>query len=179
VSTPVPLSGFLNLSAVSWQAQGLWPCFMPLPFLGSSLQSFSLTGIACLSRGPLSRLPAPLQLSTGEPKTCCASPFTPGFTDVHAFTQLPGSPVSYGLPFHGPRSVSWLSRASLSRARFFSPASPTSELSSPCETVPPASSCPSAGGRCSPGLLPLRSFLLPHLGFSTRPASWTGHAPLS
>jgi hypothetical protein len=68
MSTSVPLSGFLNLSAVSWQAQGLWPCFVPLPSLGSSLQSFSLTRIACLSRGPLSRSPAPLQLSTGELK---------------------------------------------------------------------------------------------------------------
>jgi hypothetical protein len=29
--------------------------------------------------------------------------------------------------------------------------------------------CPSATGRFSPGLLPLRSFLLPRLGSSTRP----------
>jgi hypothetical protein len=38
----------------------LWPCFVPQPFLGSSLQSFSLTRIAHPSRGRF----APLQLST-------------------------------------------------------------------------------------------------------------------
>jgi hypothetical protein len=51
VSTPVPLSGFLNLSAVSWHTQASWPCFMPQPFLGSSLQSSSPTRIAHPSRG--------------------------------------------------------------------------------------------------------------------------------
>lgn len=50
------------------------------------------------------------------------------------------------------------------------PASPTSELSSPCETVPTTPGCPSEAGRFSPGFLPLRSFLLPRLGFSTRPS---------
>jgi hypothetical protein len=90
------------------------------------------------------------------------------------------SPEDYGLPFHKPRSVSRSSRALISRARFFfSPASPTSKLSSPRETVPSTSGYPSAVGRCSPGLSPLRSFLLPHLGSSTRSASWTEHAPSS
>jgi hypothetical protein len=89
-------------------------------------------------------------------------------------------PEDYGLPFHRPRSVSRLSQAQISRARFFfSPASPTSKLSSPRETVPSTSGYPSAAGRCSPGLSPLRSFLLPHLGSSTRSASWTEHAPSS
>jgi hypothetical protein len=50
------------------------------------------------------------------------------------------------------------------------PASPTSELSSPRETVPATLGCPSEAGRFSPGFLPLRSFLLPRLGFSTRPS---------
>jgi hypothetical protein len=89
-------------------------------------------------------------------------------------------PEDYGLPFHKPRSVFRSSWAPLSRARFFfSPASPTSKLSSPRETVPSTLGYPSAVGRCSPGLFPLRSFLLPHLGSSTRSASWTGHAPSS
>jgi hypothetical protein len=92
VSTSVPLSGFLNLSAVSWQAQGLWPCFMPLPFLGSSLQSFSLTRIARLSRGPLSRSLAPLQLSTGELKRAVLRRSQSVSFDVHAFTRLPEFP---------------------------------------------------------------------------------------
>ena len=58
---------------------------------------------------------------------------------------------------------------SAQRTHFVPPASPTSKLYSPCETVPAASSCLSAAGRFSPGFLPLRSFLLPRLGFSTRP----------
>jgi hypothetical protein len=58
---PVPLAGFLNLSAVSWQIRVSRPCFVPQPFLGSSLQSFPLVKVAYPSRGSL----ASLQLSTG------------------------------------------------------------------------------------------------------------------
>jgi hypothetical protein len=35
-----------------------------------------------------------------------ASSFASGFTDVHAFTRLPGSPDDYGLPFRAPRRTS-------------------------------------------------------------------------
>jgi hypothetical protein len=44
----------------------------------------------------------------------CALPFTPGFPDFHAFTQLPGSPSDYGLRFNKPRLVSLSSWALLS-----------------------------------------------------------------
>jgi len=65
VSIPasVPLSGFLNLSAVSWQTRISWPYFMPQPFLRFSLQGFSLPKVAHPSRGHL--LP------------CCYSPAAP------------------------------------------------------------------------------------------------------
>jgi hypothetical protein len=85
------------------------------------------------------------------------------------WTQSPGFPSDYGLRFHEPRLVFPSTWAWLSGAHLVPPASPTSEPSSPCETVPAASGCPSVAGRFSPGFLPLRSFLLPRLGFSTRP----------
>jgi len=53
---PVPLSGFLNLSAVSWQVRASRPCLMPQPFLGSPLQSLPLVEIAYPSRGSLASL---------------------------------------------------------------------------------------------------------------------------
>jgi hypothetical protein len=56
----VPLSGFLNLSAVSWQPRTPWPCFVPQPFLGSPPSEFSPRR----ERALLSKPPAPLQLST-------------------------------------------------------------------------------------------------------------------
>jgi len=56
------------------------------------------------------------------------------------------------------------------RSHLVPPASPTSELSSPRETVPATLGYPSAAGRFSPGFSPLRSFLLPRLGFSTHPS---------
>jgi len=51
LATPVPLSGFLNLSAVSWHARTSRVYFAPQPFLGFSLQSVPLAGITHLSRG--------------------------------------------------------------------------------------------------------------------------------
>jgi hypothetical protein len=162
-TTSVPLSGFLNLSVVSWQAQGSWPCFMPLPFLGSSLQSFSLTRIACPSRDRF----APLQLSTGV--LMCAA----------LCLSLSVSPTS-------ARAVAWIPRelwtsfpraearfpvvlGSARRTHLVPPASPTSELSSPCESVACDLGLPLRRRSMLSWVLPLRSFLLPRLGFSTRP----------
>jgi hypothetical protein len=45
----VPLSGFLNLSAVSWQDRASRPCFVPLP-PGLFLQSSPLAGIVLAFR---------------------------------------------------------------------------------------------------------------------------------
>jgi hypothetical protein len=74
----VPLSGFLSLSAVSWQTRASRPCFVPLPFLGSSLQSVPLVEIAYPSRGSL----ASLQSSTGVQKRMPRRLIAPGFTDA-------------------------------------------------------------------------------------------------
>jgi hypothetical protein len=85
--TPVPLSGFLNLSAVSWQTRASRPCFMPQPFLGFSLQSLPLTGIARPSRGRFCSLVV-IHPRAGRR---LLDLITAGFPDSHAFTQLPGS----------------------------------------------------------------------------------------
>jgi hypothetical protein len=85
------------------------------------------------------------------------------------WTQLPGFPGDYGLRFHEPKLASPSTWARLGGAHLVPPASPASKPSSPCETVPAASGRPSVAGRFSPGFLPLRSLLLPRLGFSTRP----------
>jgi len=60
IPASVPLSGFLSLSAVSWQTRASRPCFVPQPFLGSSLQSVPLARISA----PLSRPLASWRLST-------------------------------------------------------------------------------------------------------------------
>jgi hypothetical protein len=80
-SAAVPLSGFHNLSAVSWQARASRPCLMPQPPVGFSLQSLaprrgrvrlsaSLCSLAVLHRASNPGFEHGL--------------FTPGFTDARA-----------------------------------------------------------------------------------------------
>jgi hypothetical protein len=111
---PVPLSGFLNLTAVSRQARVPRPCFVPQPFLKAPLQSLSLTRIVNLSRGHLLPRGYPPACRTYRSRPCCRR-----FHQTPTMTQLPGSPGGYGLPFDRPKPVSrllWISngRAALS-----------------------------------------------------------------
>jgi hypothetical protein len=96
--TSVPLSGFLNLSAVSRRVQASRPYFVPQPFLGFLLQSIPLAK-KCL---PLSRPLAPLRLSTDAQERDTQRLIATNFTDSRACTQLPGSLDDYELPFHAP-----------------------------------------------------------------------------
>jgi len=128
-------------------------------------------------RGPLSRPLAPLQLSTSVLKCAGAWPFAPGFTDVHAFTRLPGSPDDYGRPFGRPRPASRLPRARAQRNHLVPPASPTSRLSSPCKTVPVTPGCPSAPGRDSRGFFPFEAFSFHALDPRPARSRGTEHAP--
>jgi len=95
---PVPLSGFLNPSAVSWQAQVPRPYFVPQPFPGFSPPKLSPRE----NRAPLSGPHAPLRLSTCVRGRTPRVLITARFTNAHAFTQLPGSPDDYAFPFHAP-----------------------------------------------------------------------------
>jgi hypothetical protein len=136
--TSVPLSGFLNLPAVSWQSQVSRPCFVPPPFLGFSLQSLPLTGIACPSRGRF----APLQLSTRVLERRLLVLVTAGFLDSRARTQSPDSPADYGLPFHTPEGTLPVRPGPERRNRSVPPASPASKPRSSCESVRAGLGCP-------------------------------------
>jgi len=97
-SAAVPLSGFHNLSAVSWQARASRPCFMPQPPMGFSLQSLaprrgrvrlsaSLCSLAVLHRASIPR--------------ARAWPFHSGFHRLPRLsTRWPGSPPELEHRFH-------------------------------------------------------------------------------
>jgi hypothetical protein len=87
------------------------------------------------NRVPLSRPLAPLQLSTGVRECTVLRLIASGFTDVHALTRLPGSPGDYELPFDEPKLVFPVVLGSRRRNHSVPPASPTSELCSPHESV--------------------------------------------
>jgi len=91
----VPLPGFLNLSAVSWQVRASRPCFMPLPPVGFSLQSVAPRW----DRVRLSASLAPLQFSTVVPEVRCARSRPPGFTDARARDAVAWLPTGARPPF--------------------------------------------------------------------------------
>jgi hypothetical protein len=145
---PVPLSGFLNLSAVSWQARVPRPCFGPQPSLSvSPSRAF-----------PSSKSWSPLeahQLPCGHPPTCRsdrALPEHPGFHRRQGLsTPLPGSPPDHGLPFRevSPTSRSpWVSRGSTV---------PDGRLH-PLRSVPPPTN-PFTPSRANPRRRPLLSWV--------------------
>jgi hypothetical protein len=67
---------------------------MPQPFLGSPFRAFP----SQRARTPLEAT-TPLQLSTRVQERTARDFVTASFADAHAFTQLPGSPDDYRLPF--------------------------------------------------------------------------------
>jgi hypothetical protein len=85
--TSVPLSGFLNLSAVSWQRRVLRPCFVPLPPVGNSFRVFPSQGSWFASRRH--QLPGRSSPACLKRAACCPAR---RFTDHHARAQQPGSP---------------------------------------------------------------------------------------
>jgi len=94
--TSVPLSGFLNLSAVSWQRRVSRPCFVPQPPVGASFRVFPSQGSWIASR----RHQLPCRCSP----TCLkrAARCQPrGFTDHPTLTR-PAAwiPLGLELPFH-------------------------------------------------------------------------------
>jgi hypothetical protein len=117
-------------------------------------------------RVPLSGSLAPLRLSTGVRKRTVRSLVTRRFTDSH-HRVVAWIPVGLWSSFQPAEASFPVVLGSVRRTRFVPPASPASKPSSPRETVPAAPGSPSAPGRCSQ-VAPLRSLLLPRLGFSTR-----------
>jgi len=98
----VPLTGFLNPSAVS--ADRIFAAlFRAATVPGISLQRFPLAESAHPSRGHCS--PAVIHPPA---KTRRLRLITDRFTDSHARAQLPGSPADYELPFRLPRRADLL-----------------------------------------------------------------------
>jgi len=149
--TPVPLSGFLNLSAASQQTRVPRPYFMPQPFLIASFRAFPsqrsrapLEAASCLAvvhRRATARHPQPYRLRF---------PRRP-----RREAQLPGSPEDYELPFHEPKPASR------------SPWATNDGATTPRQPHPLRSLIPlrvrsrrpertRADGRCSPGFMPLQ-----------------------
>jgi hypothetical protein len=161
---PVPLSGFLNLSAVSQQARVPRPCFVPQPFLKAPLQSLPLTRIVNPSRGHL--------LPRGYPPVCRthrSRPFTDGFTR---------RPRSRRSSLDSPAAMCSLStgrnlppgRAGSQTAEPpFPPASPASKSYSPCESVCTDLGCPMPATDALLGFFPSRDPFRPRILNPPRP----------
>jgi len=149
-----PLSGFLNLSAVS-----AWTEFHGLISYRNrswtaSLQSLPLTKIVYPSRGHW--LPCSCPPCCGNVSLVTLSlEVSPTPT---LLTQLPGSPTSYGSPFHESEDPLPGRPGSQAARSFLPPASPASKLFSLRESVRTASGYPEPSGRSSLGFLPLLRF---------------------
>jgi len=120
------------------------------------------------NRVPLSRPLAPLQLSTGVQECTVLRLVASGFTDAHAFTQLPGSPDDYELPFDEPKLASrsfWTQDSGITPFRQLHLLRSFAPLANPFAT---SLGCPSVVGRCSPGFLLFEAFSVHALG--SRPA---------
>lgn len=170
--TTGPLSGFLNLSAVSalTEFHGLVSCRNRS--WTASLQSVPLAKIVNPSRGHL----APLQLSTvlrNAPPATLSPAVSPTPT---LLTQLPGSPTNYGFPFHGSEGPLPGLPGSPTEGSSLPPASPASKLYSLHESVRTDPSFPEFSGRYSPGLVPLSRPNRPNLGASYPPEPLRTHA---
>jgi hypothetical protein len=129
-------------------------------------------------RAPLSGSLAPLRLSTRVLKRAVRSLITRGFTKLPHGCAVAWIPPELWTPFRSAEAELPVALDFARQTRLVPPASPASKLSSPRETVPAAPGRPSAAGRCSQ-VVPLRSFLLPRLGFSTRPGLATRAPPWS
>jgi len=147
-SAAVPLSGFLDLSAVSWHVRASRPCFMPQPPVGFSLQSLAPRR----DRVRLSASLAPLQFSTAVPEVRCARSRPPGFADARAGGAVawlpPGARTTF--PSFSPSRC----RARCTRLRTLSRAG---RRRLPRRPGPHAPESPRSGGfRCFEALLPPR-----------------------
>lgn len=167
-SAAVPLSGFPNLSAVSWQARASRPCLMPQPPVGFSLRSLAPRRGRVRLSASLCSLAVLHRTSTPRAR---AWPFHSGFhRRPRLATRWPGSPPELGHRFH--------------RACAYAPIGFPGALTLPAHLgqrrsgfgcfealIPPRSRTAGAAeatfhGPCSPGLRPSRAFLRSSLGAS-------------
>jgi hypothetical protein len=175
-SAPAPLSGFLNLSAVSWQAQASRPCFMPQPFLGflpseSSPRRRSLTPLEA------AWLPCSYPPTCGDVRPDSLSPPVSPTPTLSRGCLVPSA--GYGLPLWCTEVRLLFALGLVPRNRLVPPASPASKLlsllrvRSQLDWVSPHQQADTLLGFC-----PSRASL-PRLGFSTRPDPRSGHVLLA
>jgi hypothetical protein len=92
---PVPLSGFLNPSAVSWQPRASRPCFVPQPVPGI----LPLERSPRKDRAPLSRPLGSLAVIHRRAEPHCPRRITTRFTDARAFDAVAWIPERLWTPF--------------------------------------------------------------------------------
>jgi hypothetical protein len=153
---PVPLSGFATLRPTSSQR------FPGRPKVCGRVSDRTVLGIPPFRVFPSQQVAyasrrslAPLRLSSGVQKCTTRVLVTCSFPDVRAFTQLPGSPAGYELPFHAPKHASrspWVSRRGTTRSTSITRFEASIPPASPFAT---GSGLPSPTGRYPPGFLPL------------------------
>jgi len=78
---------------------------------------------------------ASLRLSSGVQRRTSRVLVTAGFPDAHAFTQLPGSPVGYELPFRAPKHASRSLRVSRRGTTSFHQHHPLRSFDPSCKSV--------------------------------------------
>jgi hypothetical protein len=133
---PVPFSGFATLRPTSSQRLPSRPKVCgrisdrTVPGI-PPFRVFPSQKIAYASRRNL----APLRSSSGVLRRTTRVLVTGGFPDVHAFTQLPGSPADYELPFHAPRRASWSPWVSCRGTASFHQHHPLRSFDPSCESV--------------------------------------------
>jgi hypothetical protein len=121
------------------------------------------------SRAPLEAAGSPAVIRR-RAETRCSTPCHRWFHRRPRFHVFAWIPHRLWTPFPRTKARFPVVPGFAQRNRFVPPASPASKLCSLRKTVPTTPGCPSAAGRDSRGFYtPLRSFLLPRLGLSTRP----------
>jgi len=120
------------------------------------------------SRTPLEAASSPAVIHQ-VPRCDSQRLITCGFPDAHGCPRLPGSPTDYGFPFDEVRRPHFPFTLGTGRRITTSPNFTHFEALILLRVRSRQLGLPLASGRSSPGFMPLWSFLLPHLGPSTRP----------
>jgi hypothetical protein len=154
-SAAVPLSGFLNPSAVSWPTRTSRPCFVPQPSLGFlPFEALLLAGVAGPSRVPLASLRLDRRASNRDRSAQGLSlrvSLTPTPLARHG-GQLPAgaaSVVSPGTCRHASSSPTLRTLCATTTSR--------RHRLRPLRSLHPPTKLDRSRGRCSPGLSPLQS----------------------
>jgi len=151
---PVPLSGSLNLSAVSRQARVSRPCFMPQPFWDPPFRVFPSYRALHPSRSRCF-----LAVIHRRAEVRCPGPCHRRFPRLPRFHAVAWFPRQLWAPFQRTSVIaSRLPWDPQQRSHFIPSASPTSKLRSLYESVRTSSGCPSLAAVTLLGFLPSEAF---------------------